>query len=179
MRHFDMQLVGGMVLNDGKIAEMRTGEGKTLVATLPSYLNALTGKGCPCSDGERLPRQARLRLDGSPASVPGIDRWLQPRKCRTTRSRPHSPLTSPTAPTTNSVLTICATTWCRTSPERVMRGLTARHRGRGGLNPDRRGAHATHYLRQAEDSTALYTKINTLIPLLKPQADENRRGLLG
>jgi preprotein translocase subunit SecA len=45
MRHFDMQLVGGMVLNDGKIAEMRTGEGKTLVATLAAYLNALPGKG--------------------------------------------------------------------------------------------------------------------------------------
>ena len=45
MRHFDVQLIGGMVLNDGKIAEMRTGEGKTLVATLPSYLNALTGRG--------------------------------------------------------------------------------------------------------------------------------------
>jgi len=45
MRHFDMQLVGGMVLYFGKIAEMRTGEGKTLVATLPSYLNALSGKG--------------------------------------------------------------------------------------------------------------------------------------
>ncbi len=45
MRHFDVQLIGGMVLNDGKIAEMRTGEGKTLVATLPVYLNALSGKG--------------------------------------------------------------------------------------------------------------------------------------
>jgi preprotein translocase subunit SecA len=45
MRHFDVQLVGGMVLHDGKIAEMKTGEGKTLVATLPAYLNALTGKG--------------------------------------------------------------------------------------------------------------------------------------
>ncbi|MBF2037354.1 MAG: preprotein translocase subunit SecA [Leptolyngbyaceae cyanobacterium T60_A2020_046] len=45
MRHFDVQLVGGMVLHDGQIAEMKTGEGKTLVATLPSYLNALTGKG--------------------------------------------------------------------------------------------------------------------------------------
>ncbi len=45
MRHFDMQLVGGMVLNEGSIAEMRTGEGKTLVATLPAYLNGLTGKG--------------------------------------------------------------------------------------------------------------------------------------
>ena len=45
MRHFDVQLVGGMALHDGKIAEMRTGEGKTLVGTLPVYLNALAGKG--------------------------------------------------------------------------------------------------------------------------------------
>jgi len=45
MRHFDVQLVGGMVLHKGKIAEMKTGEGKTLVATLPAYLNALEGKG--------------------------------------------------------------------------------------------------------------------------------------
>lgn len=45
MRHFDVQLVGGMVLHAGKISEMKTGEGKTLVATLPTYLNALTGKG--------------------------------------------------------------------------------------------------------------------------------------
>jgi preprotein translocase subunit SecA len=45
MRHFDVQLIGGMVLNQGKIAEMRTGEGKTLVATLAVYLNALEGKG--------------------------------------------------------------------------------------------------------------------------------------
>src|SRR6266566_739388 len=45
MRHFDVQLIGGLVLHKGKIAEMRTGEGKTLVATLPAYLNALTGRG--------------------------------------------------------------------------------------------------------------------------------------
>jgi preprotein translocase subunit SecA len=45
MRHFDVQLIGGMVLHKGRIAEMKTGEGKTLVATAPSYLNALTGKG--------------------------------------------------------------------------------------------------------------------------------------
>ena len=45
MRHYDVQLIGGIVLHQGKIAEMRTGEGKTLVATLPAYLNALTGKG--------------------------------------------------------------------------------------------------------------------------------------
>ncbi|MGH9779946.1 MAG: preprotein translocase subunit SecA, partial [Candidatus Acidiferrales bacterium] len=45
MRHFDVQLIGGMVLHDGKIAEMKTGEGKTLVATLPACLNALVGRG--------------------------------------------------------------------------------------------------------------------------------------
>ncbi len=45
MRHFDVQLIGGMVLHDGKISEMRTGEGKTLMSTLPAYLNALTNKG--------------------------------------------------------------------------------------------------------------------------------------
>ena len=45
MRHFDVQLIGGMVLHNGKITEMRTGEGKTLVATLPAYLNALPGNG--------------------------------------------------------------------------------------------------------------------------------------
>jgi len=45
LRHFDVQLIGGLVLNSAKISEMRTGEGKTLVATLPAYLNALTDKG--------------------------------------------------------------------------------------------------------------------------------------
>src|SRR5438445_2055951 len=47
MRHFDVQLMGGVVLHNGKISEMKTGEGKTLVATLPVYLNALTGRGVP------------------------------------------------------------------------------------------------------------------------------------
>jgi len=46
MRHYDVQMIGGVVLHQGRIAEMRTGEGKTLVATLPLYLNALTGRGC-------------------------------------------------------------------------------------------------------------------------------------
>src|SRR6195256_3469626 len=48
MRHFDVQMIGGIVLHQGKISEMRTGEGKTLVATLPAYLNALTGRGVHC-----------------------------------------------------------------------------------------------------------------------------------
>ena len=49
MRHFDVQLIGGMVLHRGKIAEMKTGEGKTLVATLPSYLNGSAARACTSS----------------------------------------------------------------------------------------------------------------------------------
>jgi len=45
LRHYDVQIIGGVVLHQGRVSEMRTGEGKTLVATLPSYLNALAGKG--------------------------------------------------------------------------------------------------------------------------------------
>ena len=52
MRHFDVQLIGGMALHQGKISEMRTGEGKTLVATLPAYLNALEGQDVQCEDSQ-------------------------------------------------------------------------------------------------------------------------------
>ena len=48
MRHFDVQLIGGIILHQGRISEMRTGEGKTLVATLPVYLNALSRERCSC-----------------------------------------------------------------------------------------------------------------------------------
>ena len=70
LRHFDVQLIGGMVLHEGKIAEMKTGEGKTLVATLPVYLNALAGKGVhvvTVNDYLATPRQ-RSGWAGSTAS---------------------------------------------------------------------------------------------------------------
>ena len=54
MVHYDVQLFGGTVLHQGKIAEMATGEGKTLVATLPVFLNALTGNGVQCRNCKRL-----------------------------------------------------------------------------------------------------------------------------
>ena len=53
LRPFDVQLIGGMILHNGTIAEMRTGEGKTLVAVLPAYLNALVGKGVHVSSSPR------------------------------------------------------------------------------------------------------------------------------
>lgn len=68
LRPFDVQLIGGLILHGGQIAEMRTGEGKTLVAVLPAYLNALTGKGVHvvtvrADEGEEaLSRNACCRL---------------------------------------------------------------------------------------------------------------------
>jgi preprotein translocase subunit SecA len=64
MRHFDVQLVGGIALHNGKIAEMRPAKGKTLVATLPAYLNALAGNGVHIVTVNDYLAQARRRLDG-------------------------------------------------------------------------------------------------------------------
>jgi preprotein translocase subunit SecA len=74
MRHFDVQLVGGMVLHNGKIAEMRTGEGKTLVATLPVYLNALSGKGVHVVTVNDYLASRDAELDGPHLRLPRADR---------------------------------------------------------------------------------------------------------
>jgi preprotein translocase subunit SecA len=74
MVHFDVQLLGGIVLHRGRIAEMATGEGKTLVATLPLYLNALTGRAS--GDGERLSGATRRRVDGAALQLSRVNRWL-------------------------------------------------------------------------------------------------------
>jgi preprotein translocase subunit SecA len=111
MRHFDVQLIGGMALHEGKIAEMRTGEGKTLMATLPVYLNALAGKGVHVvtvndylarRDAEWMGRLYGFLGLTVGVNVPGMQRE---------RSRPPLPPTSPTARTTSSASTTCATTW--------------------------------------------------------------------
>ena len=67
MRHFDVQLIGGIVLHEGKIAEMKTGEGKTLVATLPAYLNALAGAASN-RHSKRLSGAPRRGVDGADLS---------------------------------------------------------------------------------------------------------------
>ena len=69
-RHYDVQIMGGAALHLGNIAEMKTGEGKTLVATLPCYLNAPGRRGRPRRHGQRLPRRARRRVDGPRAPLP-------------------------------------------------------------------------------------------------------------
>ena len=113
MRHFDVQLIGGMVLHNGKIAEMRTGEGKTLVATLPAYLNALAGKGVHVVTVNDYLAQRDADWMGRIYSFLGLTvgvnlSQMEPRR---QAGRP-TPPTSPTAPTTSSASTTCATTWC-------------------------------------------------------------------
>jgi preprotein translocase subunit SecA len=107
MRHFDVQMLGGMVLHNGKIAEMKTGEGKTLVATLPAYLNALTGKGVHIVTVNDY-------LANRDAEWMGKIFHFLGSTCRTwsrKKSAPPMPPTSPTEPTTSLASTTCATTW--------------------------------------------------------------------
>jgi len=113
MRHFDVQLVGGICLHQGKIAEMKTGEGKTLVATLPAYLNALDGKGVHIvtvndylagRDADWMGKIYRaLGLSVGFRSTASSILWATPNAKQPTR------LISLMAPTTSLALTICAT----------------------------------------------------------------------
>lgn len=75
LRHFDVQILGGVILHTGQIAEMKTGEGKTLVATLPSYLNALTGKGVHVVTVNDYLARRDAEWMGAGASLLGIDSW--------------------------------------------------------------------------------------------------------
>ena len=136
MRHFDVQLIGGMVLHDGAIAEMKTGEGKTLTATLPVVLNSLGGRGRPRGHGQRLPGAPRRPVDEARLRRA---RGVGGRSCRTCsptrRSGPPTLPTSPTAPTPSSALTTCATTW----PSRWRR----RFRTEGAPSPTRASPRTT------------------------------------
>ena len=111
MRHYDVQLIGGMVLHQGKIAEMRTGEGKTLVATLPAYLNALAGKGVHIvTVNDYLARRDAEWMGRVHQFLGLVGRHRPARHLRTAIAAPPTSATSPTAPTTSSDSTTCATT---------------------------------------------------------------------
>ena len=146
-RHFDVQIMGGAALHMGNIAEMKTGEGKTLTGVLPAYLNALTGKGVHIvtvndylahRDAEWMGRVHRfLGLD-----VGVILANMEPDERRHAVRGP----TLPTAPTTSSASTTSATTWPGTGGVRPARPQL-RDRGRGRLHPHRRGADAADHQR--------------------------------
>ncbi len=113
MRHFDMQMIGGMVLHYGKIAEMRTGEGKTLTATLPVYLNALSGKGVHVVTVNDYLASRDADWMGRIYKFLGLTVGVNLSQMSARgRSRRLMPLTLRTVPITNSALTTCATTWC-------------------------------------------------------------------
>ena len=111
MRHYDVQLIGGMVLHQGKIAEMRTGEGKTLVATLPVYLNALSGKGVHVVTVNDYLARRDSEWMGKVYRFLGLSVGVIQHGLSDARAPPGLRLrTSPTAPTTSSASTTCATT---------------------------------------------------------------------
>ena len=113
-RHYDVQMMGGAALHFGWVAEMKTGEGKTLVSTLPAYLNGARRQGRPPRHRQRLPGSRRRRVDGSHPQVARAQRRADHPRLQGSarrRSAATTPPTSPTAPTTSSASTTCATTW--------------------------------------------------------------------
>ncbi len=110
MRHFDVQLIGGMVLHQGKIAEMKTGEGKTLVATLPCYLNALAGRGVHVVTVNDYLAKRDAEWMGKIYGFLGLTVGVIVHDLDDRSAAPPTPPTSPTAPTTSSASTTCATT---------------------------------------------------------------------
>ena len=176
MRHFDVQLIGGMVLNDGKIAEMRTGEGKTLVATLPSYLNALSGKGVHVVTVNDYLAQRDSEWMGRVHSFLGLTVG-----CNLSQM-PHDAKQAAfkadiTYGTNNEFgFDYLRDNMVTNKSERVMRGLNF------GI-VDEVDSILIDEARtpliisgQAEDSAAMYVKINALVPNLRAQAKEDAEG---
>ena len=170
LRHFDVQLIGGMVLHQGKIAEMKTGEGKTLVATLPLYLNALTGRGAHLVTPNDYLSKCGVQWMGpiyhllgvsvgviqSAAANPELgsflfdpdypaadDRYQHLRPV----SRREAYLADITYGTNNEFgFDYLRDNMVQNLDECAQRELVLRHRRRGGQHPHRRGAHAADHL---------------------------------
>ena len=112
MRHYDVQLIGGITLHEGKIAEMRTGEGKTLMGTLACYLNALSGEGVHVITVNDYLAQRDAELNRPLFEFLG-QALVQFIQCKNQQKK-QLPilLILPMVPITNLVLTTCVTTWC-------------------------------------------------------------------
>ena len=110
MRHFDVQLIGGIVLHQGKIAEMKTGEGKTLVATLPAYLNALAGRGVHIVTVNDYLARRDAEWMGPIYKMLGMTVGVIVHDLEVRSGARRMARTLPTGRTTNSVSITCATT---------------------------------------------------------------------
>ncbi len=172
MRHFDVQMVGGIALHQGKIAEMRTGEGKTLVATLPAYLNALEGKGVHVvtvndylarRDAEWMGRIHRFLGLAVGVVVPQMD----------STEKQQSYQADITYGTNNEFgFDYLHDNMATQVGERFQRGLNYAIVDEVDSILIDEARTPLIISGQAEDSTELYRKINVLIPRLVPQADE-------
>jgi len=176
MRHFDVQLVGGIALHNGKIAEMRTGEGKTLVATLPSYLNALEGKGVHVvtvndylakRDAEWMGRIHRFLGLSVGVVVPQMDPLEKQESYRA----------DITYGTNNEFgFDYLRDNMATQVTERFQRGLNYAIVDEVDSILIDEARTPLIISGQAEDSTELYRKINLLIPKLTKQEDEKSEG---
>ena len=124
MRHFDVQLIGAMALHEGHIAEMKTGEGKTLVSTLAGYLNAIAGKGVHVVTVNDYLAKRDSEWMGRIYKYLGMTVGLLQNNMPLELKRPATRPTSRTAPTPSSVSIICATTWLP-APSSVFSAATA------------------------------------------------------
>ena len=146
MRHFDVQLIGGMALHNGKIAEMRTGEGKTLVATLPAYLNALSGKGVHIVTVNDYLAQRDADWMGRIYKFLGLTVGVN--LSQMSHADKQAAYAADITYGTNNEFGFdyLRDNMVFAPSERVQRGARLRDRRRGRLDPHRRGAHAAHHL---------------------------------
>ena len=176
MRHFDVQLIGGMVLHNGKIAEMRTGEGKTLMATLPSYLNAISGKGVHIVTVNDYLAQRDSEWMGRLHTFLGLTVG-----CNLSQMQHDDKQKAFAADITYGTNNEFGFDYLRDNmvtnrAERVMRGLNFAIVDEVDSILIDEARTPLIISGQAEDSTALYQKINLLVPHLKAQEDEKGPG---
>ena len=183
MVHYDVQLMGGIQLHLGKIAEMATGEGKTLVATLPLYLNALAGTRRAPRHGQLVPRPPRLAVDGARVHVP------RPHGRVHRRHRAGHAGASRGVPVRHHVrheqrirLRLPARQHGDLArPARAASALV-RDRRRSRLGAHRRGAHAAHHLgpgRQRERRAVLRAQRGRRAPRARADGDREPAGRRG
>ncbi|MFO0115391.1 MAG: preprotein translocase subunit SecA [Betaproteobacteria bacterium] len=176
MRHFDVQLIGGMVLHDGKIAEMRTGEGKTLMATLPCYLNAISGKGVHVVTVNDYLAKRDSEWMGRLHSFLGLSVG-----CNLSQMQEDEKRVAFAADITYGTNNEFGFDYLRDNmktakDERVMRGLNFAIVDEVDSILIDEARTPLIISGQAEDSTTMYQRINTLIPHLTKQETEEGSG---
>ncbi|MDB6001806.1 MAG: secA [Rhizobacter sp.] len=172
MRHFDVQLIGGMALHDGKIAEMRTGEGKTLMATLPVYLNALTGNGVHLVTVNEYLARRDAEWMGGLYNFLGLSVGINlPQMVREDKQRAYA--ADVTYGTNNEYgFDYLRDNMVYETADRVQRGTAYAIVDEVDSILIDEARTPLIISGQAEDHTELYVKINKVVPLLKKQIGE-------